>query len=92
MAFSSIGWTIEASASEGEPYVPPASAKKFSMEPDGIDAAFEEVRRETAAEAVEAVSPLGNTLIFCEQFSPDINYPYSNKVLPQMFRLWVHRL
>ena len=44
------------------------------MEPVGIDAAIEEVRRETAAEAVEAVSPLGNILIFCEQFSPDIHY------------------
>jgi len=36
------------------------------MEPESIDAAVEEVRRETAAEAVEAISLLGNTLIFCE--------------------------
>ena len=52
MASSSIGWTIEASASEGEPYVPSSYAKIFSMEPDGISAAVEEVQRETVAEAV----------------------------------------
>jgi len=57
------------------------------MEPGGIDAAVKKVRRETAAEAVEAVSPLGNTLIFREQFSPDIHYILLNKVLPQVFRL-----
>ena len=74
MASSSIGWTTGASASEDEPYVPPASAKVFSMEPSGISTAVEEVRRETAAEAVKAVSPLGNTLISCKQFSPDIRY------------------
>ena len=44
------------------------------MEPDGISAAVEEVRRETVAEAVEAISPLGNILIFCKQFSSDIRY------------------
>ena len=66
MASSSIGWTTEASASEGEPDVPPASAKIFSMEPGEISAAVEEVRRDTAAEAVEAVLPLGNTLISCK--------------------------
>jgi len=92
MASNSIEWATKASASGGEPYVPPASAKKISMEPVGIDVAVEEVRRETVAEAVEAVSPLGNTLIFCEQFSPDIHYALLNKVLPQVFRLWVHRL
>ena len=54
MALISIGWTTEALASEGEPYVPPSSAKIFSMEPGGISAAVEEVQRETVAEAVEA--------------------------------------
>jgi len=42
------------------------SAKNFPMEPEGIDAAVEEVQRETTAEAVEAISPLGNTLLFCK--------------------------
>ena len=74
MASSSIGWTTEVSASEGEPDVPPATAKVFSMEPGGISAAVEEVRRETVADAVEAVSPLGNTLISYKQFSPNIRY------------------
>jgi len=36
------------------------------MEPEGIDADVEEVQRETAAEAVEAISFIGNTLIFYE--------------------------
>ena len=49
-----------------EPAVPPASAKNFPMEPEGIDAAVEEVQREIAAEAVKAISFLNNTLIFCE--------------------------
>ena len=92
MASSSIGWTIEASASEGEPAVPPTSAKNFSMEPEGIDAAVEEVQRETAAEAVEAISPLGITLIFVSNSFLIFIMPCSNKVLPQVFRLWVHRL
>jgi len=74
MASSFIGWTTEISASEGEPYVPPSSAKIFSIEPGRISAAVEEVQRETVAEAVKAVSPLGNTLISCKQFSPDIHY------------------
>ena len=74
MAFSSIGWTNEGSTSEGELAVHLDSAKNFPMELEGIDAAVERVRREAAAKAVEAVSPLGNTLIFCEQFSPDIHY------------------
>jgi len=74
MASSSIGWTTEASASEGEPYVPPSSAKIFSMELDGISAAIEEVQRETIAEAVKAVSPLGNTFISYKQFSAYIRY------------------
>ena len=52
MASSSIGWTTEASTSEGEPAVPLDSAKNFPMEPEGIDAAVEEVQRETTAEAV----------------------------------------
>jgi len=92
MASNSIGWTTEASTSEGEPAVPPTSTKNFPMEPDRIDVAAEEVRRETAAEAAEAVSLLGNTLICCEQFSPDIHYALLNKVLPQVFRLWVYQL
>ena len=74
MASSSIGWTTESSASEGKPEVPPASAKVFSTEPYRISIVIEEVQRETAAEAIEAVSPPGNTLIFCKQFSPDIRY------------------
>ena len=74
LASSSIGWTTEASASEGEPYVPPVSAKVFSMEPSGINVAIEEVQKETVTEAVEAVSPLSNTVISCKQFSPDIRY------------------
>jgi len=74
MALSSIGWTTEASVSKGEPDVPSATAKVSSMEPDGISAAVEGVLRETVAKAGEAVSPLGNTLISCKQFSPDIHY------------------
>ena len=65
MASSSLGWTTELRR-VAEPVVPPASAKNFPMEPEGIDATVEEVRGETVTEAVEAVSPLGNTLIFCE--------------------------
>ena len=57
--------------SEGEPDVPPATAKVSSMKPGRISAAVEGVLRETVA---EAVSPLGNTLISCKQFSPDIHY------------------
>ena len=60
MASSSIGWTTKDLASEGEPTVPPASAKNFPMELGEIKAVLEEVREETAAEAVEAVSLLGN--------------------------------
>ena len=52
--------------SEGEPTVPLDSAKNFPIEPEGIDAVVEEVQRETAAETVEAISFLGNSLIFCE--------------------------
>ena len=74
LASSYIGWTTEASSSKGEPYVPPVSAKVFSMEPSGINVAVEEVQKETVTEAVEAVSPLDNTLISCKQFSPDIRY------------------
>ena len=61
MASSSIGQTTEASASKDESDIPPATAKVFSMEPGGISTAVEEDRRETVAEAVGAVSPLGNT-------------------------------
>ena len=34
------------------------------IEPEGIDVAVEEVRRETAAQAIEAISSFGNILIF----------------------------
>ena len=44
------------------------------MEPGGISVVLEGVLRETVAEAAKAVSPLGNTLIYCKQFSPDIRY------------------
>ena len=74
MASSSIGWTTEASASEGEPDAPPATTKVSSMELGGISAAIEGVLRGTVAEAIEAVSPLGNALISCKQLSPDIHY------------------
>ena len=39
------------------------SVKDFPMEPEGTDAAVEEVRRETAVKAIEAISSFGNTLI-----------------------------
>ena len=58
LASSSIGWTTEASVSEGEPYIPPISVKVFSMKPGGISIAVEEVQKKTVTEAVEAVSPL----------------------------------
>ena len=74
IASSSIGWTIKTSASEGEPDIPPATAKVSSMELGGISATVGGVLRETVTEVVEAVSPLGNTLISCKQFSPDIYY------------------
>jgi len=64
MASSSIGWTTKGSASEGGPAVLADSAKDFPMEPEGTDATVEEVRRETAAKAIEAISSFGNTLIF----------------------------
>jgi len=64
LASSSIGWTTEGSASEGGSAVRLDSAKDFPMEPEGTDAAIEEVRRETAAKAIEAISSFGNTLIF----------------------------
>ena len=79
MASSSLGWTTEVSASEGEPAVPPVSTKNFPIELGGVDAVTEEVREETAAEAVEAVSLLGNVLIFCKQFSSIICHAWLNK-------------
>ena len=66
MASSSLGWTTEGSASEGGPAVRVDSAKDFPMEPEGADAAVEEVRRETAATAVEAISSFGSALTFCK--------------------------
>ena len=36
VASSSLGWTTEALASEGDSAVPPVSAKNFPMEPEGV--------------------------------------------------------
>ena len=66
MASSSIGWTTEGSASEGEPAVRIDSAKDFPMEHGGTDAAVEEVWRETVAKATETISSFGSALTFCE--------------------------
>ena len=66
MASSSIGWTTEGSASEGGPAVRVDSTKDFLMELEGTDVAVEEVRRETAAKAIEAISSFGSALTFCE--------------------------
>ena len=66
MASSSLGWTTESSASEGGPVVRVDSVKDFPMEPEVTDAAVEEVRKETAAKAIEAISSFGNALTFCE--------------------------
>ena len=66
MASNSIGWTTGGSASEGGPAVRLDSAKNFPMEPEGTDAAVEEVRREAAVKAIEAISSFGNVLTFCE--------------------------
>ena len=66
MASSSFGWTTEGSASEGGPAIRVDSAKDFPMEPEGTDAAVEEVRRETAVKAIEAISSFDNALTFCE--------------------------
>ena len=73
-ASNSRGWFTEPSASEGEPNVPPTTAKASSMEPGRISAAVEGILGEIVAEAVEAVSSFGNTLISCKQFFPDIYY------------------
>ena len=43
MASSSIGWTTEDSASEGELAIHVDSTKNFPMEPEGIDATVEKV-------------------------------------------------
>ena len=61
-----FGWTTEGSASEGGSAVRVDSAKDFPMEPEGTDAAVEEVRRETVAKATEAISSFGSALTFCE--------------------------
>ena len=66
MTSNSIGWTTEGSASEGGPAVRVDSGKDFPMEPEGTDAAVEEVRRETTAKATEAISSSGSALTFCE--------------------------
>ena len=89
MASSSIGWTTEASTSEGEPDilvmevirtdgVLPEVASRVSptttKEPAGISVA-------AVAEVVEATSPLGNTLIIYKQPFFDIIVPYYKEVL-----------
>jgi len=66
MASSVLGWTTEGSASEGGLAVRVDSTKDFPMEPEGTDAAVEEVRGEIAAKAIEAISSFGNVLTFCE--------------------------
>jgi len=66
MASSSLGWTTEGSASEGEPAVRVDSAKDFPIEPEGTEAVVEGFQREIAAKAVEAIPSLGNILIFRE--------------------------
>jgi len=43
MASSSFGWTSEGSASEGGPAIHVDSAKDFSMEPTGTDAAVKTI-------------------------------------------------
>jgi len=66
VASSSLGWTTEGSVSEGGLAIHVDSAKYFPMEPEETDAAIEEVRRETAAKAIEAISSFGNALTFCD--------------------------
>ena len=66
MASSSFGWTTEGLASEGGQAVRVDSAKDFPIEPEGADAAVEEVRRETATTIIEAISSLGSALTFCK--------------------------
>jgi len=104
MASSSKGCVTDSSATEGEmdilvmeavmtdevlPEVAsgasPTTVRVSSMEPAGISVA-------AVAEAIEAVSPLGNILIICKQSFLDLIIPCFNKVLLQVFRLWVHRL
>ena len=66
MASSSLGWTTEGSACEGEPAVRVDSVKDFSMELEGTNAVVEEFQIETVAKAIEAIPPFGNILIFRE--------------------------
>ena len=63
VASSSFGWTTEGSASEGGSAIRVDSAKDFPMEPEGTDAAVEEVRKEAATKAISSFS---NVLTFCE--------------------------
>jgi len=72
----------------------PATAKVSFMEPVGVSIAIEGVPGDTVTEAVSLMisSPLGNTLTICKQSFLDIIIPCFNKVLLQMFRLWVHQL
>ena len=58
----------EDSASEGGPAVRVDSAKDFLMEPEETNAAIEEVRRETAAKAIEAISSFDNALCWPRGF------------------------
>ena len=66
MASSSIGWTTEGSTSEGGSAVRVDSAKDFPKEPEETDAAVKEVRKETAAKMIEAISCFSNALTFRE--------------------------
>ena len=56
----------QGSTSEGGLAVRVDSAKDFPMEPEGTDAAIEEVWREIAAKAIEVTSYFGSALTFCE--------------------------
>ena len=80
VASSSFGWTTEGSASEGGPAIRVDSAKDFPMEPAGTDA---------AVKTIEATSSFGSVSTFLLLL---FIIPYLNKVLLQVFHLWVHRL
>ena len=72
----------------------PATAKFFSIEPAGVSVAIEGVPGDTVVEAVSLMtsSPLGNTIAICKQSFLDIIILCLNKVLLQVFHLWVHQL
>jgi len=66
-----------------------ATARVSSMEPAGFSATIKGVLGDIVA---KAVSPIGNTLTICKQPFLDFIISCFNKVLLQVFRLWVHRL